>query len=153
MLLGSDDNNGHDHILKAQKLYHALMDCETPQEFKKTFGDAIQKHSLDEFYPVVVLAELSAALMICHFAASQVQGFSFRDHLRDFCGVKPAQLLNLQVQNISDISEMPVAELEPILKAFGYTVKEGMIADHPEATRRKEEIVDLAAKRKNKHAG
>jgi hypothetical protein len=153
MLLGSENNEGLNQLQKAQRLYHALMDCDTPQEFKKTFGEAIQKHALDEFYPVVVMAELSAALMICHFAASQVQGFAFRDHLRDFCGVKPAQLLNLKVQSISDITEMPVLELEPLLKAFGYTVNDGTIADHPEAKRRKEEIVSLAERRKSKNVG
>lgn len=153
MLLGSENNEGLDLLQKAQRLYNALMDCDTPQEFKKTFGDAIQKHPLDEFYPVVVLAELSAALMICHVAASQVQGFAFRDHLRDFCGVKPAQLLNLKVQSISDITTMPADELEPILKAFGYTVTDGTIADHPDAKRRKEEVVSLADRRKSKNAG
>lgn len=153
MLLGNGNNEGLDQLQKAQKLYHALMDCDTPQEFKKTFGDAIQQHALDEFYPVVVLAELSAALMICHVAASQVQGFVFRDHLRDFCGVKPAQLINLKVQSICDITAMPAEELEPLLKAFGYTIKDGMIADHPDAKRRKEEIVSLAERRKSKNAG
>jgi len=153
MLLGSGNNEGLDQLQKAQKLYHALLDCNTPQTFKKTLSDAIQQHPLDEFYPVVVLAELSAALTICHIAAAQVHGFAFRDHLRDFCGVKPAQFLSLKVQSISDITAMPADELEPILKAFGYTVKDGVIAGHPDAKRRKEEIVSLAERRKNKHAG
>ena len=153
MLLGSHDHESHDAVVKAQKLYHALMDCDTPQEFKKTFGDAIHKHSLEDFYPVVVLVELTAALMICHLAAAQVKGFSFRDHMRDFCSVKPAQLINLKLQNISDITEMPLEELQPILKAFGYSIKEGIIADHPDAARKKEEIVSLDQKRKDRNAG
>lgn len=153
MLLGNGINEGLSQLQKAQKVYHALLDCDTPQAFKKTLSAAIQQYPLDEFYPVVVQAELSAALMICHTAAAQVQGFAFRDHMRDFCGVKPAQLLNMKLQGISDIIAMPVEELEPMLKAFGYTVKDGTITDHPDAHRRKEDIVSLAEKRQSKHAG
>ncbi len=59
-------NEGYENIVKAQALFRRLMECEPGGEFKKIFADAIQQHTLDEFYPVVVRAELSAALMLCH---------------------------------------------------------------------------------------
>ena len=76
-------NEGYENIVKAQALFQRLMECEPGGEFKKIFADAIQQHTLDEFYPVVVRAELSAALMLCHIAAAQVPGFLFRNYLNE----------------------------------------------------------------------
>lgn len=151
-MFDSHDSEGYDGIVKSQKLYQRLMECESAVEFKKIFGTAIQEHSLDEFYPVVVRAELSAALMLCHFAASQVQGFHFRDYLMDFCAIRPAQLINLPLQAVSDITETPVNEIELILRAFGYTVTEGKVADHPGASGTAT-IIPLDNKRQTRNAG
>lgn len=126
---------GHEKIVKAQDLFFRLMACEPGSEFKKTFAAAIQQNSLDEFYPVVVRAELSAALMLCHIAATQTTGFVFRDYLHECCGIKPAQFINMPLRDIADISEMPQTQIEHILHGFGFTLTEGIISDHPDAHR------------------
>jgi len=149
-------NEGHEKIVKAQALFRRLMECDDSAEFKKTFGEAIQQHTLDEFYPVVVRAELSAALMLCHIAAAQMPGFLFRDYLQQCCGLRPAQLINLPVQDVADISEMPASEIDDILRAFGYQIKDGVVTDHPDAHRKggkEKAVVELAEKRVTRHAG
>jgi len=149
-------NEGHEKIVKAQALFRRLMECDDGAEFKKTFGEAIQQHTLDEFYPVVVRAELSAALMLCHIAAAQMPGFLFRDYLQQCCGLRPAQLINLPVQDVADISETPASEIEDILRAFGYQIKDGVVTDHPDAHRKggkEKAVVELAEKRVTRHAG
>jgi len=149
-------NEGHEKIVKAQALFRRLMECDDGAEFKKTFGEAIQQHTLDEFYPVVVRAELSAALILCHLAAAQMPGFLFRDYLRQCCALRPAQLINLSVQDVADISEMPASEIDDILRAFGYQIKDGVVTDHPDAHRKggkEKEVVDLTEKRVSRHAG
>lgn len=149
-------NEGHEKIVKAQALFRLLMECDNAAEFKKVFGEAIQRHTLDEFYPVVVRAELSAALMLCHLAAAQVPGFLFRDYLQQCCGLRPAQLVNLPVQDVADISEMPAGEIDAILRAFGYQIKDGIVTDHPDAHRKggkEKAVVDLAERRTPRHAG
>lgn len=148
---------GHEKIVKAQVLFQRLMTCKPDGSFKKFFGEAIQSHTLDEFYPVVVRAELAAALMLCHRGAAQIQGFLFRDYLMDCCGLRPAQLIHLPLQDVADISEMPVAEIEAIARTFGYTIENGTLSDHPDAHRKngkgENDIVSLADKRKARHAG
>jgi hypothetical protein len=149
-------NEGHEKIVKAQALFRQLLECDDGVEFKKSFGEAIQRHTLDEFYPVVVRAELSAALILCHIAAAQMPGFLFRDYLQQSCGLRPAQLINLPVQDVADISEMPAAEIDAILRAFGYQIKDGIVTDHPDAHRKdgkEKSVVDLAGKRTSRHAG
>lgn len=148
-------NEGYENIVKAQALFRRLMECEPGGEFKKIFADAIQQHTLDEFYPVVVRAELSAALMLCHIAAAQVPGFLFRNYLNECCGLRPAQLINLPLRDVADISEMKIEDVEPIARAFGYVVNDGILADHPDAHRKddKDTVVSLDGKRGVRHAG
>ncbi|HRI75571.1 MAG TPA: hypothetical protein PLX33_01140 [Alphaproteobacteria bacterium] len=149
-------NEGHENIIKAQDLFRRLMECEPGGEFKKIFADAIQQHTLDEFYPVVVRAELSAALMLCHIAAAQVPGFLFRDYLQECCGLRPAQLVNLPLRDVADISEMKIEDIEGIARAFGYQIKDGILSDHPDAQRKggkDKAIVSLDSKRSARHTG
>ncbi len=146
---------GHEKIVKAQALFARLMESAADGEFKKIFAAAIQEHSLDEFYPVVVRAELSAALMLCHIAAAQVQGFQFRDYLQEHCGLRPAQLINMPLLDIADICELPILQIDEILRAFGYKITEGVITDHPDAHRKtgSNDVVDMSNLRKPRHAG
>ncbi len=146
---------GHEKIVKAQALFARLMDCAADGEFKRTFATAIQEHSLDEFYPVVVRAELSAALMLCHMAATQIAGFQFRTYLQECCGLRPAQLINMPLLDIADISELPIMKVDEILRGFGYIVTDGIIADHPDAHRKtgSNDAAEMPDMRKPRHAG
>lgn len=146
---------GHENIVKAQALFRRLIECGPSGEFKKVFGEAIQQHTLDEFYPVVVRAELSAALILCHIAAAQMPGFLFRDYLHEYCGLRPAQLINLPLRDVADIGEMPLGTVEDIARAFGYKIESGILKDHPDAHRKsgskKTDVVDLASQRARHH--
>lgn len=138
-------NEGHENIVKAQALYRRMVHCGPDGTFKKIFAEAIQEHTLDEFYPVVVRAELTAALMICHRAAD-VPDFVFHEHLLAYCGLRPAQLINLPVQDMADISDILEGDAENIILSFGYKIIDGIIADHPDAHRKTDSLQDAAQK-------
>lgn len=142
----------HDNIVKAQKLYRTLIECDTPQAFKKAFGDAIQRHTLDEFYLVVVRAEFSAALTLAERARAG-DGFSFSAFLAHFCGLKPGHLLGLPLQVIADITETPQDDITRSLRDFGYTLNAGVIAGHPECAPRHVRKDAAAEDRAVVHAG
>ncbi len=94
--------------------------------------------------------------MLCHIAAAQVPGFLFRDYLQECCGLRPAQLVNLPLRDVADISEMKIEDIEGIARAFGYQIKDGILSDHPDAQRKggkDKAIVSLDSKRSARHTG
>jgi len=124
----------HDNIVKAQALYRRLTGCATAQDFKKIFGEAIQQHTLDEFYLVVVRAEYSAALVLCDTASKQGGGdFSPAAWMLEFCGLKPGHLIGQSVQAIADISEKPLSAITGMLERFSFEIRDGVVSGHPEA--------------------
>ncbi|MDE1152726.1 MAG: hypothetical protein PW788_09340 [Micavibrio sp.] len=139
-----------DDIVKAQGIYQKMV--AEPQSFKKFFTEAIKAHSLDEFYPVVVRAELSAALSLSAKAREQDNGFDFREYLYKSFGLRPYHLVNVSTQTIADIMERDLREVEDLFRAFDYTVENGMVTSHPDAGKAPK-IVSLDAVREKKAAG
>ncbi len=119
-----------DNIVKAQGIYRKMI--AEPKAFKKLFSEAIHTHTLDEFYPVVVRAELSAALSLSTGAKEQNKDFNFRDYLYATFGLRPYHLVNVPTQVIADIMERDVREVEDMFRAFAYTVENGSVTGHPD---------------------
>lgn len=139
-----------DNIVKAQGIYRQMI--AEPQSFKKFFTEAIQAHSLDEFYTVVVRAELSAALTLSAEAKGQDNGFDFREYLYKSFGLRPYHLVNVTTQVIADIMERDLAEVESLFRAFDFTVENGTVTHHPD-TGQASKVVRLADARAKRTAG
>lgn len=139
-----------DDIVKAQGLYQKMV--AEPQAFKKHFTEAIQKHSLDEFYTVVVRAEMSAALTLSEKAREQNNGFDFGDFIYRSFGLRPRHLVDTSTQVIADIMERDLGEVENLFRAFDYTVENGTVTHHPD-TGKAPKVVQLAEARQKKAVG
>ena len=141
-----------DNIVKAQGIYRQMIAA--PDAFKKIFTDAIQAHTLDEFYTIVVRAELSAALTLSSRAKEQDNGFDFRDFLFKSFGLRPYHLVNTPVQDIADIMECETTEVEGLFRTFEFTIENGTVTSHPDAGKAPApKVVQLADARAKKAAG
>ena len=127
----------HDDIIKAQSLFNKMVCSCGPKCFKKLFTEAIQLHTLDEFYPVVMQAELTAALALSAKARQQDNSFDFGDYLESHFGLRPRHLINLAVDNVANIMEKPVYVVEDILRDLGFTLHQGRVTAHPDMQVRK----------------
>lgn len=117
-----------DDILKAQVIYKKMIACADTPAFKKAFSEAIGTHTLDEFYPVVVRAELSAILFLSAAAQKTSSVFDFETHVRKTYGLQPHHLIGLGTQTVADIMEENLPAVEAMLFALGYGVESGKIA-------------------------
>lgn len=134
----------HDDILKARQLYLKLNECTSPQHFKKVFSSSIQEHPLDEFYPVIVRAELSAAIIRTERLRTESPfTFDFHDFLSSFFGLKPAHFINLSTQTVADITDKDIATVENIFRSFDYTVENNIVIDHPDVSKKSPKAVTL----------
>ncbi len=140
-----------DNIIKAQGIYRKMIS--EPKAFKKVFSEAIHAHTLDEFYPVVVRAELSAALSLSTAAKEQDTDFNFRDYLYSTFGLRPHHLVNVTTQVIADIMERDLRDVEDMFRAFSYTVENGMVTGHPDEGKAPKIVSLDAARRKVGNAG
>ena len=116
----------HDATVKAQDLHHKMVGACGPKCFKKLFTDALQSHALDEFYPVVVRAELSAALVRAAQAKEQDNSFDLKTYLKQF-KLQPAHLVNLTIDSLAGILEKGCEETEKMLRDLGLSVENGRV--------------------------
>lgn len=142
----------YDNILKAQDIFKKMMACDNPVAFKKVFSEAIYRYSLDEFYPVVVRAELAAALAFCHRERQRGREFAFVDYLYAGFGLKPQHMLHLVTQVVADIMDRKVDEAEDMFRSFDFTIENGVISGHPhaEAESRPRKVLDFNEARRRK---
>lgn len=126
----------HDDIIKAQRLYRKMVGACGHHCFRKLFTDAIGHHSLDEFYPVVMHAEIATAVTLSTLArdnAHETQhGFDLSSYLEKYFGLHPRHLISLSVQRISDIIERSAAETEDMFRNLGFIVRNGVVVSHPQ---------------------
>ncbi|HYD17711.1 MAG TPA: hypothetical protein VEF76_04445 [Patescibacteria group bacterium] len=139
-----------DTIVKAQDIYKKMIACEKPADFKKVFSDAIYEYSLTDFYPVVVRAQLAAALAACA-EQTDVKGFNFTDYLYAGFGLRPHHFVQLSVQTVADIMERDARDVERMFRGFGYTTENGEVTSHP-LDGAAPKIVNFADARKRKGA-
>lgn len=141
----------YDNILKAQGIFKKMVACDNPVAFKKVFSESIYKYTLDEFYPVVVRAELAAALAFCHRERERGREFVFRDYLFNGFGLKPQHMLHLVTQVVADIMDRDVDVVEDIFRSFGFTIENGIVSAHPDAEESKpRKILDFNEARRRK---
>lgn len=145
----------YDNILKAQAIFKKMMACEHPVAFKKVFSEAIYKYSLDEFYPIVVRAELSAALAFCYRKKQAGDEFVFTDYLFSGFGLKPQHMLHLITQVVADIMDTDVDTAEDMFRAFDFTVESGIVTAHPDAEKESKpsKVLDFNLARQKRRAG
>ncbi len=137
----------HDDIIKAQSLFHKMVGSCGPKCFKKLFTDAISYYTLDEFYPIVVRAELTAALALSAREKDRDGAFNLHHYLHRSFGLTPQHLLGLNTRTIADIMEKPMAEIDGLLQNLGFIVRNGTIDGHADAARHpfKRKRVDKSA--------
>lgn len=140
-----------DNIVKAQGIYKKMIACETPAAFKKIFSDSIYKYSLDDFYPVVVRAELVAAIAFCAREIAKRPELDFTAYLYDGFGLKPHHYIDLVTQAAADIMEYDVDMVEDIFRGFDFIVENGIVAAHPAVEESK--VLDFNQARLRKRAG
>lgn len=121
-----------DDVVKAQILFNKMVDSCGPKCFRKLFTDAIVQHTLDEFYPVVIRAANSAALVLSAKAKEQNNSFNALEYLEKSFGLKPHHLINLSAQTIADIMEREVTDVENMLQGLDFVVENGVVVAHPE---------------------
>ncbi|MCC7035916.1 MAG: hypothetical protein IT560_01280 [Alphaproteobacteria bacterium] len=119
-----------DEIIKAQGIYKKMVACDSPAAFKKVFSEAIYASSLTDFYPVVVRAQIAAALLAAHELRG-TEGFVFGDYLYNSFGLHPHHFLQSSTQSTADIMERDLAEVEGMFRTFGYAIEHGVVANHP----------------------
>jgi hypothetical protein len=138
-----------DDILKAQVIYRKMIACATPQDFKKEFSEAIRLHTLDEFYPVVVRAELSAILALSHKEQAQAGGgFDYDGFIFAGFGLKPGHLVGMGTQTVADIMEKDQHAVETMCRDLGYAVEGGKVTGYGDENGRQSKVVQLAERRK-----
>lgn len=144
----------YDNILKAQGIFKKMMACDNPVAFKKVFSESIYKYSLDEFYPVVVRAELAAALAWCHREKERGRFFVFNDLLFTGFGLKPLHMLSLVTQVVADIMDKDIDVVEGMFRAFDFTVENGIVTAHPDAAKESKpsKVLDFNEARQRKRA-
>jgi hypothetical protein len=123
------------NIIKAQNLFHKMVGACGPKCFRKLFTDAISEHDIYEFYPVVVQAELSAALALSVKAREQDNGLDVYDYLVGSFGLRPKNLVRLQTRPVADIMGKDVGDVEDMLGRLSFTVRDGVVVHHPETCR------------------
>lgn len=141
-----------DNIVKAQGIYKKMMACETPAAFKKIFSDSIYKFTLDEFYPVVVRAELVAAIAFCARETAKRPELKFTNYLFEGFGLKPHHYFDLVTQAAADIMECDIDMTEEIFRGFDFIVENGIVAAHPDAAE-ESKVLDFNQARLRKRAG
>ncbi len=119
-----------DEIIKAQDIYKKMVACDSPAAFKKVFSEAIYASSLTDFYPVVVRAQIAAALLASHELIG-TDGFVFGDYLYNSFGLHPHHFLQSGTQSTADIMERDLAQVETMFRAFGYEIENGVVTRHP----------------------
>ncbi|MBI1214293.1 MAG: hypothetical protein GC185_00575 [Alphaproteobacteria bacterium] len=140
-----------DDILKAQAIYKKMVVCDDAQEFKKAFSDAISQHTLDEFYPVVVRAELSAILALSHRKKTQDAQFDYAGYMNEAFGLKPRHLVGMSLQTVADIMERDLRSVADMFHTLGYTVEKGKIT-HYDADGGAAKVVQLSDRRRTGNA-
>lgn len=123
----------YDNVVKAQALFEKMMACQTAEDFKKVFSDAIRANTLDDFHPVVVRAELAVSLAKSAEAKATQPALDFKHYIYDTFGLKPHHLLGLDTQLMADIMGRELLDVERIFEGFDYTVENGMVTGHPDA--------------------
>ncbi len=132
--------SSYENVTKAQDLFHKMVGACGPKCFRKLFTTAIREHTLEEFYPVVVHAELSAALALSVRAKEQDNNLDVYAYLRDSFGIRPKNLVRLQTHAVADIMVKPTVEIEDMLRELNFTVRNGIVTHHPDACRCMPEI-------------
>lgn len=117
-------------ICKAQDLFHKMNGSCGPKCFKKLLTQAIDTHWIGEFYPVVVQAELSAALAISVREKQKDPNFNFPGFLQDFFGMKPDRLLHLSTGVAAGIMGKAQEEVDDLFRALGYHVDHGRVTNY-----------------------
>lgn len=124
-----------DNVIKAQDLFHKMVGACGPKCFRKLFTQAISEHNIYEFYPVVIQAELTAALALSVKAKEQDNHLDVYDYLVGSFGIRPKNLVRLQTRAAADIMGRDVAEVEDMLHLLDFTVRDGVVTHHPEPCR------------------
>lgn len=129
-----------EELAKAQDLFSKMVGACGPKCFHKLFTTAISRHTIYEFYPVVVRAELSAALALSAKAKAKAQetgnAFDLYDYLNASFGLTPRHLLRLQTRAFADVMGRPLTDVEEMLKSLSFTLRDGTIIGHPDLRRR-----------------
>ncbi len=125
----------YENITKAQSLFQKMIGACGPKCYRKLFTSAIREHTLEEFYPVVVHAELSAALALSVRAKEQDNNLDVYAYLREAFGIRPKNLVRLQTYAVADIMEKATVEVEDMLRELNFTVRNGIVTHHPDACR------------------
>ena len=123
------------HILKAQDLFQKMLGACGPKCYKKLFTQAISAHDIYEFYPVVVQAELSAALALSFKAKEQNNDLDVYTYLRATFGIRPKNLVRMNTNAVADVMEKDANDVEDMLRELNFTVKNGVVTHHPDACR------------------
>ncbi len=140
-----------DEIIKAQGIYKKMVACDSPAAFKKVFSEAIYASSLTDFYPVVVRAQIAAALIASHELIG-TDGFVFGDYLYKSFGLHPHHFLQSGTQSTADIMERDLPQVENMFRAFGYEIENGIVSAHPEEGETPK-VIDFIEVRRKKAAG
>ncbi len=145
----------YDTILKAQDIYKKMMACDQPAAFKKVFSESIYKYTLDDFYPVVVRAELAAALAFCNRERMRGREFDFPAYLNTGFGLKPQHMLHLVTQVVADIMDCELDTAEAMFRSFDFTIENGIVTAHPAAEQESKprKVLDFNQARQRKTAG
>lgn len=124
-----------DNVIKAQNLFRKMVGACGPKCFRKLFTQAISEHDIYEFYPVVVQAELTAALALSVKAKEQDNSLDVYDYLVGSFGIRPKNLMRLQTRAAADIMGRAVDEVEDMLHLLDFTVENGVVTRHPDPCR------------------
>ncbi len=136
-----------DEIIKAQGIYKKMVACDSPAAFKKVFSEAIYASSLTDFYPVVVRAQIAAALL-ASYELIGTDGFAFGDYVYTSFGLHPHHFLQSGTQSTADIMERDLAQVENMFRAFGYEIEGGIVTGHPSEGEAPKVIDFIEARRK-----
>lgn len=134
------------NITKAQDLFKKMVCACGPKCFKKLFSEAIDVHTLDEFYPVVMHAELTAALAMSAREQEKTANFDFADYLEDYFNIRPRQLMNVSVNTLAHIMEATAQDVETLLSGFGFTIEQGRVTRHKDLSHRRSRLAPLREK-------